>query len=300
MEGDVSTRRSTLATHGGEGPYNFLQAVGSTLVYCCRIPFMANHRRLRLQWGHEHIALQADWHRVVFSDESHFNLWDHDGCIRVRRYADERCLPKCVIERHSDLTLGVMVWGAISYRGRSNLLQIEDNFNINRYVRKVLHPDVVPFLQGILEAIFQQDNARPHVAKTVRDFCSAQHMQLLPWPVNSPDMSPIEPVWDLIGRCLARDPRPKASKDELLQRIQAIWNYLLQADTQNLLTPCHVVGQRLLATPNTDFEHLLVKVSYHGWDVTGSSPIAVKTRLVGQRCTLNLPGAQTPSHWCGS
>ncbi|GFU75610.1 transposable element Tcb1 transposase [Trichonephila clavipes] len=47
-------------------------------------------------------------------------------------------------------------------------------------------------------------------------------------------MSPIEHVWDLVGRRLARDPRLAASKDELLLRIQAIWNYLPQADIQNL------------------------------------------------------------------
>ncbi|GFU60483.1 transposable element Tc1 transposase [Trichonephila clavipes] len=58
-----------------------------------------------------------------------------------------------------------------------------------------------------------QDNAHPNVAKTVRDFCSAQHMQRLPWPAYSPDMSPIEHVWDLVGRRFARDLRPAASKD---------------------------------------------------------------------------------------
>ncbi|GFW70324.1 transposable element Tcb2 transposase [Trichonephila clavipes] len=93
-----------------------------------------------------------------------------------------------------------MVWGEISYRGRSNLLRIE----------------------GIPGAIFQQDNARPHVTKTVRDFLSAQHMQLLPWPAYLPDMSPIGHVWDLVDPRLSRDPRPAASKDELLLRIQAI------------------------------------------------------------------------------
>ncbi|GFV75172.1 hypothetical protein TNCV_3190211 [Trichonephila clavipes] len=73
-----------------------------------------------------------------------------------------------------------MVWGAISYHGRSNLLLIEGNLNSIRYVSEVLQPEVIPFLQDIPEAIFQQDNARLHVAKTVRDFCSVQHMQLLP------------------------------------------------------------------------------------------------------------------------
>ncbi|GFX80937.1 transposable element Tcb2 transposase [Trichonephila clavipes] len=41
-------------------------------------------------------------------------------------------------------------------------------------------------------------------------------------------------VMDLIGWRLARDPHPAASKDKFLLRIQAIWNFLLQADTQNL------------------------------------------------------------------
>ncbi|GFW74279.1 hypothetical protein TNCV_2524821 [Trichonephila clavipes] len=68
----------------------------------------------------------------------------------------------------------------------------------------------------------RQDTARPRVAKTVRYFCSAQHMQLLPWPAYLPDMSSIEHVWDLVGRRLARDPLPAASKDELLLRIQAV------------------------------------------------------------------------------
>ncbi|GFW85778.1 uncharacterized protein TNCV_854271 [Trichonephila clavipes] len=33
--------------------------------------------------------------------------------------------------------------------------------------------------------------------------------------------------------------------------------------------------------------------------VTGSSPVPLKTRRAGQRCTLNLSRAQTSSRWCG-
>ncbi|GFT57780.1 hypothetical protein TNCV_4865341 [Trichonephila clavipes] len=118
-----------------------------------------------------------------------------------------------------------MVWGAISYHGRSNLLRIEGNLNITTGT------SVKCYSPG---AIFQQDNARPHVARTVRDFCSAQHIQLLPWYAYSPDMSAIDHVWDLVGRRLARDPRSAVSKDELLLRIQAIWNSLPQSDIHNL------------------------------------------------------------------
>ncbi|GFV68965.1 hypothetical protein TNCV_3988821 [Trichonephila clavipes] len=43
----------------------------------------------------------------------------------------------------------------------------------------------------------------------------------------------------------------------------------------------------------------VVKVSDHGWLVRSSSPVPVKTRRVGQRCTLNLSRVQTSSCWCG-
>ncbi|GFW37223.1 HTH_Tnp_Tc3_2 domain-containing protein [Trichonephila clavipes] len=99
-----------------------------------RIPFTANNQWQRLQWAHEHKAWQADWHQVVCSNKSCFNLCDHDGCIRIRCYADESCHPECVIEWHCGLAPGVIVWGAISYHGRSNLLLFEGNLNCNRYV----------------------------------------------------------------------------------------------------------------------------------------------------------------------
>ncbi|GFV69990.1 transposable element Tc1 transposase [Trichonephila clavipes] len=164
-----------------------------------RIHLTQNHRHLRLQWANVHRSWRSDWQQVVFSDESRFNLWHHDGRIRVMRYAGERHIPECNIERHSRRTPGVMVWGAIAYHGRSQLLRIVGNLNSTRYINEVLEPKAIPFLQGLPGAVFQQDNARPHVAKTVKSYLDSQQVQLLSWPAYSPDMSPIEHVWDIVG-----------------------------------------------------------------------------------------------------
>ncbi|GFW23220.1 transposable element Tc1 transposase [Trichonephila clavipes] len=51
-----------------------------------------------------------------------------------------------------------------------------------------------PFLNGLPGTIFQQDNARPHTARVAQDFL--RHFQTLPWPARSPDLSPVEHVWD--------------------------------------------------------------------------------------------------------
>ncbi|GFT36500.1 uncharacterized protein TNCV_3672051 [Trichonephila clavipes] len=43
----------------------------------------------------------------------------------------------------------------------------------------------------------------------------------------------------------------------------------------------------------------VVKVSNIGRQVMSSSPVPLKTRIVGQRCTLNLSRAEMSSRWCG-
>ncbi|GFT30940.1 uncharacterized protein TNCV_1683141 [Trichonephila clavipes] len=46
--------------------------------------------------------------------------------------------------------------------------------------------------------MFQQDNARPHTARVAQDFL--RHFQTLPWPAHSPDLFPVEHVWDKLKR----------------------------------------------------------------------------------------------------
>ncbi|GFV57826.1 uncharacterized protein TNCV_3072051 [Trichonephila clavipes] len=47
-----------------------------------------------------------------------------------------------------------------------------------------------------------------------------------------------------------------------------------------------------------DYGSPVVKVSDHGRHVMSSSPVPLKTRRVGQRCTSNLSKAGTSSRWC--
>ncbi|GFT44107.1 DDE_3 domain-containing protein [Trichonephila clavipes] len=62
----------------------------------------------------------------------------------------------------------------------------------------ILRPHVGPFLNGLPGANFQQDNARPHTARVAQYFL--RHFQTPPWQVRSPDLSPVEHVWDQLKR----------------------------------------------------------------------------------------------------
>ncbi|GFU85820.1 transposable element Tcb1 transposase [Trichonephila clavipes] len=133
------------------------------------LPLKQNHR-LRREWCDERRMWAAEWNEVVFTDESRICLQHHDGRIQVWRHNGQRMLKSCVMCRHTGPAPGIMVWGGIGYYSRTPLLRISDTLNSQRYVYEVLEPVVLPYLQGLATAIFQQDNARPDVACIVQRF----------------------------------------------------------------------------------------------------------------------------------
>jgi transposase len=44
--------------------------------------------------------------------------------------------------------------------------------------------------------VFQQYNARCHISRVTMSFRNDNHIRTLPWPELSPDLSPIEHLWD--------------------------------------------------------------------------------------------------------
>ncbi|GFU73079.1 transposable element Tcb1 transposase [Trichonephila clavipes] len=84
------------------------------------------------------------------------------------------------MHRHTGPAPGIMVWGGIGYHSRTPPVRIAGTLNNQRNISEVLEPDVLPYLQGLATAIFQQDNARPHVARIVQRFFVNHQFELLP------------------------------------------------------------------------------------------------------------------------
>ncbi|GFT47514.1 transposable element Tc3 transposase [Trichonephila clavipes] len=141
----------------------------------------------------------AEWNEVVFTDEYRICLQHHDGQIRVWRHCGERILNSCVMHRHTDPATSIAVWDGIGYHSRTPLVRIACTLNSQCYISEVLEPIVLPYLQGFATAIFQQDNARPHVTRIVQRFFVNHQLELLSWPDRSPDLSPIENMWSMVA-----------------------------------------------------------------------------------------------------
>ena len=131
-----------------------------------RQPLTRQHRVHRRLWAAQHRCWTlVQWGRMMFSDESRFNVDDHDGRMRVWRRLGERYTAPCIALHDRWGGGSVMVWAGIWSTGKTELVVINGNLNWQRYVNDIIVPVVVPTLQRIGNgAVFQDDNARPHRA----------------------------------------------------------------------------------------------------------------------------------------
>lgn len=218
---------------------NRLHATNLRARKAVRRPAMtALHRRTRMRWCREHLRWnQAMWRSVLFSDESRFCLRKVDGRIKVWRRPGER-FADCCVDRVTAFGGGsVMVWGGISAVGKTPLIVIDGNMTAQRYRDEVLQPVVLPYLRGNLgpNAIFQDDNARPHRARIVNEYLQDEGVERMEWPANSPDLNPIEHLWDQLGRSVRQRVTDRTTLAELRLILVEEWNAIPQARVTRLV-----------------------------------------------------------------
>ncbi|GFW66935.1 hypothetical protein TNCV_4688201 [Trichonephila clavipes] len=89
------------------------------------------------------------------------------------------------------------------------------------------------------------DNATCHRTLAVQDCLESEGIQRLVWPARSPDLNPIENVWDALGRQVAGQNYPPTNKSTLIRSLTKEWyklpqqlldNVVQMADYEQLLT----------------------------------------------------------------
>lgn len=187
------------------------------LVYkqCKPAPFLKKeHRSLRVKWARAKLEdLNQNWKTVIFTDEKKFNLSGPDGLNYywhdLRRDAEE-------IEWGPQTREGLMVWGAISYKGPIGLEGAEGSMDA-KYYTNILEEGLISAANDAMGELWslQQDNAPIHTAEHTRSWLEDNDVHVLDWPARSPDLNIIENVWGMVVRTVYKDGKRYENKEQL-------------------------------------------------------------------------------------
>ena len=153
-----------------------------------------------------------------------------------------------------------------------------------RYRDEILRPVAVPLVQQ-RNLILQQDNARPHVARICQDFLANNNIAPLAWPPYSPDLTPIEHMWDELDRRV----NPPATLAQLRNALIDEWNNIPMRTVNALVNS---IQRRIRAATAARGEHTRYWFSVWFWfqDLGGSYQWTSKTRdlLITNQWNLEL------------
>ncbi|CAK9809190.1 Transposable element Tc1 transposase [Anthophora quadrimaculata] len=114
----------------------------------------------------------------------------------------------------------------ISSKGIGRLHIVESTMRQDQYI-KVLETKLLlqigEWFPNGEEYIFMHDSAPCHTAKTATAYLTNKKIQVLPWPGDSPDMNPIENLWELLKRCIASE--TVTNKQQLIDKIIFVWHH---------------------------------------------------------------------------
>lgn len=166
------------------------------------------HMIARYMWAEQHVQWKDEWQRVIFTDESSFQL--HALARQfVRRPSGKRYTSEYVCSKENKSVAHVSVWAAISWRGVSELHVIIGRLTGLKYRNEILQGPLQRYCQTFFHEenyIFQQDNCPCHTSAVAREYLEEQNINCIDWPSVSPDLSPIENLWGLVKIQLAKIP----------------------------------------------------------------------------------------------
>ena len=181
------------------------------------------HRDRRLQWCLTRQDWTVEqWKNLHFSDESRFNLFKCDGRKKVWRLPGERFLDACVWEKVKHDGGGKMVWGFISWDGVMELVEVKGSMDTKQYL-EVLQGHYLEYHHQDTNNIFQQDGAPCHTSKKAQQWFEEKGVTVSDWPAQSPDLNPIEDIWNILDKAIRARERLPTSLRQLMDALIEEW-----------------------------------------------------------------------------
>jgi len=200
-------------------------------------PFISKvNAQKRLAFARAHLNKGPEfWDSIIWSDESKFELKSNNRRRYVWRKKGDQ-FKKCnIIPTVKHGTGNIMVWGCCNSNGVGKLVQIDGIMTGATYVN-ILEDNLFEsaVMLGLDRSfIFQQDNDPKHKSKVARLFFENNNVNILEWPPQSPDLNPIEHLWDHLDRNICQ--RARYSKATFLGALKREWSKIDDQTVKRLI-----------------------------------------------------------------
>ncbi len=151
----------------------------------------------------------------------------HEGGLRDRR----PLVGPVLTARHREARL------AFTIEGRTDLYRLDNGtLTAIRYRDEILGPIVRPYAGAVGPwFLLVHDIARPHVARACWQFLEDEGINTIEWPPRSPDLNPIEHLWDIMFWSIRRRQVAPQTVQELSDALFLIWEEIPQDTIRRLI-----------------------------------------------------------------
>jgi transposase len=139
------------------------------------------------------------WDQILWSDETWAQPGRHKKVWVTRKKGQEEVYHPDCVEPKVQRKIRWMFWGCMSGKyGKGPGIFFEkqwEGITQESYSEHIL-PQVAEYMRTHPGLLFQQDNAPGHRAKFTKEILEYYGIPTMWWPPNSPDLAPIENIWD--------------------------------------------------------------------------------------------------------
>nr|CAH7737754.1 unnamed protein product [Callosobruchus chinensis] len=131
-------------------------------------------------------------------------------------------------------------WRNVLFSDESRFRLIPETMTGAYYLQNIINAIVQPLRNEIGDQfIFMDDNARPHRTRAVQQALENGDIAKLEWPAMSPDINPIEHVWNYVSRAIFNRNNPPRITQELIVAATEEWDNIPQEVINNLIIGMH-------------------------------------------------------------